>query len=106
MLFFSKPKVAAIAGKVAMEAVNHLKNRAMKTFLFFVAFCVFCASAFAQDVITLRNGDDIHALVQEIGADEVKYKRFDNPSGPNYTLKKSEILIITYANGVRETFQQ
>lgn len=56
----------------------------------------------AQDVITLKNGTDINALVQEVGDIEVKYKKFDNPNGPNYTLKKTEILIIRYTNGSKD----
>ena len=60
----------------------------------------------AQDVITLKNGTDINALVQEIGDVDVKYKKFDNPNGPNYTLKKSEILIIRYANGDKDIFSE
>ena len=62
------------------------------------------ASAFAQDIITLKNGEDIQALVQEIGDVDVKYKKFDNLNGPNYTLKKSEIFIIRYANGSKDIF--
>ena len=58
----------------------------------------------AQDVITLKNGTDINAFVQKVGDIEIEYKRFDNPSGPNYTLKKSEILMIRYENGTKDIF--
>ena len=58
----------------------------------------------AQDIITLKNGEEIQALVQEIGDVDVKYKKIDNPNGPNYTLKKSEIFTIRYANGSRDVF--
>ena len=58
----------------------------------------------AQDVITLKNGTDINALVQKVGDIEIEYKRFDNTSGPNYTLKKSEILMIRYENGTKDIF--
>ena len=65
---------------------------------------LFGASAFAQDIITLKSGNDIRAVVQEIGVDDVKYKKFDNPNGPSYTLKKSEIFMIKYANGDKDLF--
>jgi len=72
-----------------------------------IAICLAgSATMFAQDVITLKNGDDIKAIVQEIGTDEVKYKKFDNPNGPNYTLKKAEILIIRYENGSKDVFSE
>jgi len=82
------------------------RNIIQKAFLFFSVFCVCVASSFAQDIITLKNGNDIQALVQEIGELEVKYKKFDNPNGPNYTLKKSEIFMIRYANGSKDVFNK
>ena len=87
-----------------MEYGDHLKNKVKKAFLLFATFCISAASVFAQDVITLKNGEDIEALVQEIGEVDVKYKKFDNPNGPNYTLKKAEIFMIRYANGSKDVF--
>jgi len=75
-----------------------------RIFLIFAVLWVSVVSAFAQDIITLKNGDDIKALVQEIGEVEVKYKKYDNPNGPNYTLKKSEVFMIRYANGSKDVF--
>ncbi|MDR0811661.1 MAG: hypothetical protein LBN23_05255 [Paludibacter sp.] len=80
----------------------------MKKVLFFVAMFIMisAASVYSQDIITLKNGNEIQALVQEIGTEDVKYKKFDNPQGPNYTLKKSEIFIIRYANGDKDVFTE
>ena len=77
-----------------------------KVLIILVALIGFGISAFAQDIITLKNGTDINALVQEIDDAVIKYKKFDNPTGPNYTLKKSEILIIRYANGSKDIFSE
>ena len=57
-----------------------------------------------QDIITLKDGNDIQAIVQEIGDTDVKYKKYDNLNGPSYTLKKSEIFMIRYANGSKDIF--
>jgi len=57
-----------------------------------------------QDVITLKNGNEIQALVQEIGEIDVIYKKYENPNGPNYTMEKSEIFMIVYANGSKDVF--
>ena len=51
-------------------------------------------SAMAQDVIILKNGDEIKSLVQEIGTEYVKYKRFDNQTGPTYNVAIVEIFMI------------
>jgi len=58
----------------------------------------------AQDIITKTNGDEIKAKVTEIGIDDVKYNRFDNLTGPVYSVKKSEIFMITYEDGSKDVF--
>jgi hypothetical protein len=58
----------------------------------------------AQDIITLKNGDEIKAKVQEIGLSDVKYKKFENANGPTYTLLKTEIFMIKYENGEKDVF--
>ena len=56
------------------------------------------------DIITLKDGSDIQAKVTEIGENEIKYKKFENQSGPAYTMKKVEIFMIRYANGSKDVF--
>ena len=56
----------------------------------------------AQDLITLRNGDQITAKVTEITLTEIKYKRFDNLEGPTITIPRSSVFLINYENGTRE----
>lgn len=75
-----------------------------KTIFMIIVACVLGASVYAQDVITMTNGEEVKALVLEITQSEIKYKKFDNPNGPNYTLKKSEIFMIKYANGSKEVY--
>lgn len=60
----------------------------------------------AQDLITRKTGEDIQAKVLEISPTEVKYKRFDNQSGPTYILPVADILIIRYENGTKDLFNQ
>ena len=59
----------------------------------------------AQDIIILRDGDDIQAVVQEVGVDDVTFKRFDNQNGPNYRLNKADIFMIRYENGSKDVFE-
>jgi hypothetical protein len=56
----------------------------------------------AQDVITLKNGNEIKAKVTEISSSEIKYKRFDNLEGPTVVVPKSDVFAINYENGTRE----
>ncbi|MDR3350582.1 MAG: hypothetical protein LBN98_02895 [Prevotellaceae bacterium] len=76
----------------------------MKKILFILIALVYGHALFAQDMITLKSGEEIKAKVQEIGTDNVKYKKYDNQSGPLYTLMKSDIFIIKYENGDKDVF--
>jgi len=53
----------------------------------------------AQDVITLKNGNETQAKVLEIGTTDITYKQFSNQSGPTYTVKKSDVFRIVDAEG-------
>lgn len=58
----------------------------------------------ACDTIKLKNGETIIAVVNEIGTNEIKYKKCDNLTGPTYSLKRSDIYMIQYANGSSDFF--
>lgn len=59
-------------------------------------------SASAQDVILMRNGDEIQCKLLEISKNEVKYKRWTNQDGPTFTEKKDNIFMLKYENGEKE----
>ena len=64
--------------------------------------CAF--SAKAQDVIMLKNGQEIKAKVHEITQLEIKYKLFEHLDGPLRTVIKSDVFVVIYENGTREVF--
>jgi hypothetical protein len=76
----------------------------MRSFSFFLGLLVGLVSVQAQDVIRLKNGDEINAKVTEIGISEIKYKRFDYLEGPTVVIEKSEVFVIDFQNGTREVF--
>lgn len=78
----------------------------MKKMFIAVLLSVITVSAFAQDFVTKKNGEDIRAKVLEVTANEVKYKLYDEPDGPSYTVKKSDLLMIRYQSGRNEVFNQ
>jgi hypothetical protein len=80
----------------------------MKTRLILVFFLFAGAilSANAQDLIILKNGDELPVKVIEIGIDNVKYKKINSESAPVYSLLKSEIRMIKYENGEKERFEE
>ncbi|MGQ0829286.1 MAG: hypothetical protein ACT4ON_12940 [Bacteroidota bacterium] len=79
----------------------------MKTYFSVLAFFIFLIpgkSLQAQDTIVKQNKEIVLAKVIEISTSEVKFKRFDLPDGPLFTLVKSEISKIKYSNGTVEEF--
>lgn len=65
---------------------------------------LFTALVKAQDLITLKTGEQIKAKVLEVGTDEIKYKKFGVDDSPVYSLKKTDVVIINYQNGTSDTF--
>jgi len=82
----------------------------MKSRLFFLLAAIMLFAAYpdakSQDLIILKTGDEIQALVSEVGLDVVKYKKYENPDGPVYTIQKEKIFMIKYANGSKDVFNE
>lgn len=61
-------------------------------------------AAFAQDIIVKKDGSDIKAIVLEVDLDIIKFKKYDNPNGPDYKIRISDIQEIIYENGTKDIF--
>lgn len=72
--------------------------------IFFVLSILSSINLFAQDVIVKHNGGTIISKVIEIKDSEVKYKKYNNPNGPTYSIALSEINQINYENGEKDIF--
>lgn len=71
-----------------------------------LASFMFSAVAEAQDLITLRTGEEIQAKVLEIGTDEISYLKYSNLSGPTYRISRNLVFMIEYENGGKDVFGQ
>lgn len=58
----------------------------------------------AQDLIIMKNGDEIKSKVKEITLDVIKYRKHENPDGPVISVLKSEVFMIKYENGTKDIF--
>lgn len=78
----------------------------MKKILLLIVALVAAAAvdAAAQDVITMRTGEDVKAQIVEVTDDAVKYKKENLPDGPLFTISKSQVLMVTYSDGSRDVF--
>ena len=81
--------------------MTNFRKTLLVLFLTFV-----CGVAFGQDYIVTKDGGEITAKVTEVNIHDIKYKMFNNPNGPVYTMLKSDIDYITYQNGLVERFDK
>lgn len=74
----------------------------IRALLFLLLVLLSGAAAQAQDVLTKANGEEISAKIVEITPYEIKYKRADNLDGPLIVLRRPDVFMIRYANGLKE----
>lgn len=79
--------------------------------LFFVALalCLLAGRSFAQDkpafdLIIKKDSVRIEALISEVNAETIRYKKFSEPDGGTFAIYKSEVATIIYRNGDKLTF--
>jgi hypothetical protein len=58
----------------------------------------------AQDIIVKTNAEEIKSKVLEVTQTEIKYKKFENLTGPTFSMSKSEAFMIKYENGTKDVF--
>lgn len=76
----------------------------MKKLLLSITLLLGVAVIYAQDIISLTNGDTIKGQVAEVGLNEIRYYKTTNLQGPVYVTAKSEVKQVTYANGSSDVF--
>ena len=59
---------------------------------------------FGQDIIVLKNKNEILCKVLKISKKNIEYRKFSNLGGPIYEQDKSDILMIRYENGEVERY--
>ena len=75
-------------------------------FLIILMICGFAINCKSQDTIIQKSGEEIRSQVIEVTQTEIKYKRFDNRTGPIFTINKSDVTMIKYENGTKDFFNQ
>ena len=82
-----------------------MKARLTSVVIYSLCFVLSFAQLKAQDIIIMRNGDEVQAKVEEVGQTEIKYKKFSNLEGPSYSVSKAQVFMIRYENGQRDVFE-
>ena len=78
--------------------------KSLKVYLIIIIFLFQYICLSAQDIIILRNGDEIQSKVTRVTSGEIEYKKWTNQDGPYYTISKSDVFMIKYINGEKDIF--
>lgn len=76
----------------------------MKHLLNTIIWSLIIHSAFSQDIILKKNGDEIKARVTEIKSETLYYKLWENPDSSVKALLLAEIFMIKYETGMKQVF--
>ncbi|HTF03637.1 MAG TPA: hypothetical protein VK826_06400 [Bacteroidia bacterium] len=77
----------------------------MKNFIFSLVCLCFTLGLAAQDRIIKMDKTEILCKVTEVGTSEIKYLKYDNLDGPVYTISRTDVYKIIFANGTEEIIQ-
>lgn len=77
----------------------------MKRILFLFCAIMFSVAMWADDIIYLKNGDEIRSKINKIGTSVVEYRKVSNLEGPVYEINKEDISKIVYSNGEEDVFK-
>ncbi len=86
------------------EPISQPKSSAVKRILLLLIIVSSGSPILAQDIIYKRNGDQIKSKVIEITFESIKYKDFDFQEGPVRNIRITDVSMIIYQNGKKETF--
>ncbi|MCC6837631.1 MAG: hypothetical protein IT234_03730, partial [Bacteroidia bacterium] len=71
-----------------------------------VLFIVLNLPLFAQDTVFFKDSSSVIAIIKEKRSDEIVYKRYEVPDGPDYIIFKNTVHKIHYAGGLKEQFSE
>jgi len=83
---------------------NKMKMKFTLRFKFCLCLLLLGYKLFSQDLIILKNGDEIQSKVMEVLPDIIKYKKWGNQDGPVYSSNKADVFMIKYQNGTKDVF--
>ncbi len=77
-----------------------------KTSFIFFFFLFGIGNVYSQDTIYLVNHTLLVAKITDVNVGDISFKMFNNPDGPSYHKKTSDILRIKYSNGMIEFYEE
>lgn len=75
-----------------------------RSFILFMIAVLFGGLVSAQDLIIKVDGEEIQTKIIEVTSNEIRYRLYDQPEGPVRSISKSEVFLVIYEDGRRESF--
>jgi len=95
-----------IRTKANFKALKEKFSMTRKTVSVIVVFLFllsgFGESAKAQDLLILKSGKELKVNIIEESTDIIKYREFDNPTGPLYSITKDKVASVNYKKGTKD----
>lgn len=80
-----------------------ISPKSLHSYILTLFFLIVSNFVFAQgrkpDVMVKKDNSKIEGVIQEFSSTTIKYKKVSDPSGPTFTIDKSELKTILYGNG-------
>lgn len=58
------------------------------------------------DLIISIDGDEYEVLITEVSDERIRYKKCNNPDGPDFLMRRDKIFMIKYKNGDKDVFNR
>jgi hypothetical protein len=71
--------------------------------IFLLFLCMSGKTATAQDVLILKSGKEIKAVIIQETTDIIQYREYGNQEGPLYTVAKDKVASVKYRDGAKNT---
>jgi hypothetical protein len=90
---------------VSTKELSQMIKIIRRSMIILILICGFGGSSFSQDIITLKTGKEIKVNIIAEDAGMIRYREYDNPAGPLYTVSKEKVASVKYKKGNREALE-
>ncbi len=91
------------AANLPEKNLAFIKLSKVTMLIIFFLFCGYVESAHAQDIIILKSGKELKANIIEESTDIIKYREYENPTGPLYSVTKDKVASVKYKKVSKDT---
>jgi hypothetical protein len=81
------------------QAGRNYFTRSIKALIVLILFCWSGQTAFSQDLLIMKSGKELKVIIIEETGTVVRYREYENPTGPLYSVAKDKVASVKYKKG-------